>query len=75
MRRICRLAGSTTLDYFPLFLNLSETCWEKDEKGVLVQRHNASVHLELPQTALKLTAKSLDYAQIGTLPELCITNL
>ena len=67
MRRTCRLADSITLHSFPQFLNLPESC---REKGVIVQRHNgASLHSKLPQTALKSTPKSLDYTQIGTLPE------
>ena len=47
----CFVAGSITLQSFPDFLNLSESC---QEKGVLVQRHNASLFSKLHQMALKL---------------------
>ena len=65
-------AGSITSQSFPDFLNLSESC---REKAVFVQRHNTSLHSKFRQTALKLTPKGLDYTQIGTLRELCITDL
>ena len=43
--------------------------------AVLVQRHNASRHSKLRQTAFKWTPKSLDYTQIGTLTDPSIINL
>ena len=48
----------------PDFLNLSESC---RGEGVLVQRHNSSLHSKLRRTALKKTPKGLDYTQIYTL--------
>ena len=57
---------------FPDFLNLSKSC---QKKAVFVQRHNTSFHLKFRQTALKLTPKGLDYTQIDTLREPCITDL
>ena len=66
------VAGSITSQSFPDFLNLSESC---QKKAVFVQRHNTSLHSKLRQTALKLTPKGLNYTQIDTLRELCITDL
>ena len=66
---VCFVAGSITLQSFPNFLNLSESC---KGKSILVQRHNASPFSKPRQTSLKLDKllpKSLDYTQIGTLPE------
>ena len=54
------------------FLNLSESC---QKKAVFVQRHNTSLHSKFRQTTLKLTPKGLDYTQIDTLREPCITDL
>ena len=68
----CYVAGSITSQYFPYFLNLSESC---REKAVFVQRHNTSLHSKFGQTALKLTPKGLDYTQINTLRQPCITDL
>ena len=45
-------AGAITFQSFPNFLNPSESC--RDEV-VFVQRHNASLHSKLLETALKLT--------------------
>ena len=53
---ICPRYGWVPLIFSP-FLNLSESCREKD---VLVQGHNASLHSKLLRTALKLTPKGLD---------------
>ena len=50
----------------------SESC---QKKAVFVQHHNTSLHLKFRQTALKLTPKGLDYTQIDTLREPCITDL
>ena len=65
-------AGSITSQSFPDFLNLSESC---QKKAVFVQRHNTSCHSKFRQTASKLTPKGLDYTQIDTLQEPCITDL
>ena len=54
----CYLADSITFQSSTDFLNFSENC--RREKGVFVQRHNASLHSKLCQTALELTAKGLD---------------
>jgi len=72
LQKSCYVAGSITFPSFPDFLNFSENC---REKAVVVQRHNTSLHSKYRQTALKLTAKGLDYTQIGTLREPCITDL
>ena len=67
------VAGSITLQSFPDFLNLSESC---REKAVFVQRHNTSLHSKFRQTALKFkTPKGLAYTQIDTLREPCLTDL
>ena len=66
------VAGSITSQSFPDFLNLSESC---QKKAVFVQRHNTFLHTKFRQTALKLTTKGLDYIQIDTLREPCITDL
>ena len=72
-QNFCYVAGSVTFQSFPDFLNLSESC---REKAVFVQRHNTeSLHLMFRQTALKLTPKGLDYIQIDTLREPCLTDL
>ena len=57
------VAGSITSQSFPDFLNLSDSC------------HNTSLHSKFHQMALKLTLKGLDYTQIDTLREPCITHL
>ena len=57
---------------FPNFLNLSGSC---QKKAIFAQRHNTSLHSKFRQTQLKLTPKSLDYTQIDTLREPCITDL
>ena len=72
LQKPCHVAGCITSQPFPDFLNLSESC---REKAVFVQRHSTSLHSKFRQTALKLTLKGLDYIQIGTLRELCITDL
>ena len=64
LQKSCYVAGSITSQYFPFFLNLSESCWEK---AVFVQPHITSLHSKFRQTALKLTPKGLDYTQIDTL--------
>ena len=66
------VAGCITSQSFPDFLNLSESC---KKKAVFVQRYNTSLHSKFRQTALKLTPKGLDYTQIDTLRETCITDL
>ena len=63
LQNSCYVAGSITSQTFPDFLNLSESC---QKKAVFVQRHNTSFHSKFRQTALKLTAKGLDYTQIDT---------
>ena len=70
--KILLCCGSITSQSFPDFLNLSESC---REKVIFVQRHNTSLHSKFCQTALKLTQKGLDYTQIGTWREPCITDL
>ena len=72
MKKSCDVTGSITSQSFPDFLNLSESC---QKKAVFVQRHNTSLHSKFRQTALKLTPKGLDYTQIDTLREPCITDL
>jgi len=76
LQKSCPVAGTITIQPFPDFLNLSESC---REKAVFVQRYNmyTSLHSTFRQTALKLTPKGLDYTQIGTLrePYACITDL
>ena len=72
LKKYCYVAGSITSQSFPDFLNLSENC---QRKAVFVQRHNTSFHSKFRQTALKLTPKGLDYTQIDTSRELCITDL
>ena len=72
LQKSCYVAGSITSQSFPDFLNLSESC---QKKAVFVQRHNTSLHSKFRQTALKLTPKGLDYTQIDTLREPCITDL
>ena len=57
------VAGSITSQSFPDFLNLSESC------------HNTSLHSKFHQMALKLTLKGLDYTQIDSWREPCITDL
>ena len=49
----------------------SESC---QKKAVFVQRYSTSFHSKFRQTALKLTPKGLDYTQIDTLREPCITD-
>ena len=71
-QNFCYVAGFITFQSFPDFLNLSESC---REKAVFVLRHNTSLHLKFRQTALKLTPKGLDYTQIDTLREPCLTDL
>ena len=71
LQKPCYVAGSITSQYFLDFLNLSESC---REKAVFVQRHKTSLHSNFRQTALKLTPKGLDYTQIDTLREPCITE-
>ena len=63
LQKSCYVAGSITSQYFPDFLNLSESCWEK---AVFIQRYNTSLHWKFRQTALKFTPKGLDYTQIDT---------
>ena len=72
LKKSCYVAGSITSQTFPDFLNLSESY---QKKAVFVQRHNTSFHSKFRQTALKLTPKGLDYTQIDTLREPCITDL
>ena len=72
LKKSCYVTGSITSQSFPDFLNLSESC---QEKAVFVQRHNTSFHPKFRQTALKLSPKGLDYTQIDTLREPCITDL
>ena len=72
LKKSCYVAGSITSQSFPDFLNLSESC---QKKAVFVKRHNTSFHSKFRQTALKLTPKGLDYTQIDTLRESCITDL
>ena len=71
-KRSCYVTGAITSQSFPDFLSLSESC---QRKAVFVQRHNTSFHSKFRQTALKLTPKGLDYTQIDTLREPCITDL
>ena len=66
------VAGSITSQSFPDFLNLSESC---QKKAVFFQRDSTSLHSKFRQTAVKLTPKGLDYTQIDTLREPCITDL
>ena len=63
LQESCYVAGS---QYFPDFLNLSNSC---REKAVFVHRHNTSLHSKFCKTALKLTPKGLDYTQIDILRE------
>ena len=72
LKKSCYVAGSITSQSFPDFLNLSGSC---QKKPVFVQRHNTSFHSKFRQTTLKLTPKGLDYTQIDTLGEPCITDL
>ena len=72
LQKSCYVAGSITSQSFPDFLNLSESC---QKKAVFVQRHNTSLHSKFRQMELKLTPKGLDYTQIDTLREPCITDL
>ena len=72
LQKSCYVAGSITFQSSPDFLNLSENC---REKAVFVQRHNISLYSKFRQTALKLAPKGLDYTQIGTSREPCITDL
>jgi len=72
LQKSCYIASSITFQSFPDFLNLSDCC---GEKAVFVQRHNTSLQAKFRQTALKLTPKGLDYTQIGTLREPCVTDL
>ena len=72
LKNSCYVAGSITSQSFPDFLNLSESC---QKKAVFVQHHSTSLHSKFRQTALKLTPKGLDYTQIDTLLELCLTDL
>ena len=72
LQKLCYVAGSIIFQSFPDFLNLSESC---RENVVFVQRHNTSLHSKFRQTALKLTPKGLDYTQIDTLREPCLTDL
>ena len=71
-RKSCYIAGCITSQSFPDFLNLSESC---QKKAVFVQHHYTSLHSKFRRTALKLTPKGLDYTQIDTLREPCITDL
>ena len=71
LQKSCYVAGSITSQSFPDFLNLSESC---QKKAVFIQRHNTSLHSKFRQTALKFTPKGLDYTQIDTLREPCITD-
>ena len=63
-KKSCYVAVSITSQSFPDFLNLSESCQKK-----------AVFHSKFRKTALKLTPKGLDYTQIDTLREPCITDL
>ena len=72
LKKSCYVAGSITSQSFPDFLNLSESC---QKKAVFIKRHNTSFHSKFRRTALKLTPKGLDYTQIDTLRESCITDL
>ena len=72
LQKPCYVAGSFTSQSFPDFLNLAESC---QKQAVFVQRHNTSFHSKFRQMALKLTPKGLDYTQIDTLREPCITDL
>ena len=72
LQKSCYVAGSITSQSFPDFLNLSESC---QKKAVFVQGHSTSFHSKFRQMALKLTLKGLDYTQIDTLRESCITDL
>ena len=69
LQKSCYVAGSITSgkDW-----EVSESC---QKKVVSVQHHDTSLHSKFRQTALKLTPKGLDYTQIDTLRELCITDL
>ena len=60
-------AGAITFQSFPNFLNPSESC---RGEVVFIQRHDASLHSKLHQTALKLTPNYWHF-----LPEPCITIL
>ena len=72
LQKSCYVAGSITFKSFSDFLNLAESC---QKKAVFVQRHNTSLHSKFRQTVLKLIPKGLDYTQIDTLREPCITDL
>ena len=72
LQNSCFVVGSINSQSFPDFLNLSESC---REEVVFVQRHYSSLNSKFRQTAVKLTPKGLDYTQIGTVRELCITDL
>ena len=72
LKKSCYVAGSITSQSFPDFLNLSESC---QKKAVFIQCHNTSFLSKFRRTALKLTPKGLDYTQIDTLREPCITDL
>ena len=72
LQNFCYVAGSITFQSFPDLLNLSESC---GKKAVFVQRNNTSPHTKFRQTALKLKPKGLDYTQIDTLREPCLTDL
>ena len=61
--------------WFHYFSVLSRFFGSCREKSVFVQHHDASLHSKLRQTAFKLTQKSLDCTQIGTLPDPWINNL
>ena len=72
LQKSCYVAGSITSQSFPDFPSFSESC---REKVVFVERYNTSLRSTFHQTALKLTPKGLDYTQICTLREPCITDL
>ena len=72
LKKSCYVAGSIISQSIPDFLNLSESC---QKKAVFFQLNKTSFHSKFLQTALKLTPKGLDYTQIDTLQEPCITDL
>ena len=75
LQKSCYVAGSITSQSFPDFLNLSESCQKKPSSSSAITDHNASLHSKFHQMALKLTTKGLDYTQIDTSREPCITDL
>ena len=62
--------------YFLVLSRFSKPCWKLPGESCLRPApYNTSLHSKFRQTALKLTPIGLDYTQIDTLWEICITDL